>query len=737
MKEKLKKHLPQSVKNFVIDLGVTSLHWMFKSVNFSYRLGHKVYRRALRHSSNFEQSLPPAFSKISAFFTAPPIPPFGLDDLFLFGDNKFSEKENIKTSIIIPVFNKAEYTFQCLRSLFREIDLSTSEIIIIDNNSTDETAKLLDFLGNKIRVIKNSKNKGFVEACNQGAAQARGQYLVFLNNDTLVQKNWLETLLKTFDNDKLVGAVGSMIIYPDGHLQEAGAVIWRDATADTYGWQENPAELRYNFAREVDYCSGASLMISKNLFDQIGGFDMRFAPAYYEDTDLCMSVLAAGFKVIYQPASKIIHYEAVTSGKDTSSGFRKFLEINRHKFYAKWREVLEREHFPEDRRKLEIYADRKKGQNVVVFFNEVPKPDRESGSVRLTAILDALNKNSRVTLVYIHKHAGDEKYQDYFGEKGIEVVWIVDFNSRFKYKKCDVAILCYPKVADFIYPKVRRKFPDAKIIYDTVDVHYLRLEREFEITGDKNFLDEAKMFKRIELETVRKVDQTWCVTEDDKNHLLREVPDAKIEIVPNIHALEKRGKSFAERRDLFFIGSFNHRPNLDAVKFFLDEIFPKVLQKIPGVKFHIVGNNPPPELFALGSESVEVAGFVVDPKSFFENSRVFVAPLRYGAGMKGKLGQAFSHGLPVVTTKIGAEGMNLTHEKDVLIADEPENFAAEIVRLYTDETLWRKLSDNSYLYIQNNFTPEIIAKKISDGIEKLSGVKMLTGESKNFEANKK
>lgn len=737
MKEKLKKHLPQSVKNFVIDLGVTSLHWIFKSINFSYRAGHKVYRRALRHSSGFEQSLPPAFAKISDFFSASPVPPFGLQDLFLFGENSLTAAENIKTSIIIPVFNKAEYTFQCLRSLFLEIDLSTTEIIVIDNNSTDETAKLLDFLGTKIRVVKNVENKGFVEACNLGAALAKGEYIVFLNNDTLVQPGWLVSMLETFDRDERVGAVGSMIIYPDGHLQEAGAVIWNDGTAATYGWAENPREPRYNFAREVDYCSGASLMISKKLFEKIGRFDMRYAPAYYEDTDLCMSVRAEGYKVIYQPASKIIHYEGVTSGTNTSSGYKRFQEINRHKFFAKWREVLERDHFPADKKFLEIASNRRKGQDIVVFFNEVPKFDRESGSVRLTAILDALNKSNRVTLVYIHKHAGDEYYENFFGEKGIEIVWIVDFNSRFKHKKCDVAILCYPKVADYIYPKVRRKFPAAKIIFDTVDVHYLRLEREYEITGDKQFLSQAKMFKRMEIETVRKADQTWCVTENDKNHLLREVPDAKIEIVPNIHALESRGKTFAERRDLFFIGSFNHRPNLDAVKFFLGEIFPLVRAKIPGVKFRIVGNNPPPELFALGSDSVDVAGFVVDPKSFFETSRVFVAPLRYGAGMKGKLGQAFSYGLPVVTTAIGAEGMNLTHEKGVLIADEAENFAAEIVRLYTDETLWQNLSDNSYAYIENNFTPEIIAGKIYNGIEKLSGRKLPGSENRDFGANLK
>ena len=248
----------------------------------------------------------------------------------------------------------------------------------------------------------------------------------------------------------------------------------------------------------------------------------------------------------------------------------------------------------------------------------------------------------------------------------------------------------------------------------------MRLRREFELTGDKSFLKESENFKRIETQMAQSSDQIWCVTGEDEKYIREIVPGANVEIIPNIHDLNNRGKSFADRRDLFFIGSFNHRPNADAVKFFVKEVFPRVLDELPDVKFRVAGNNPPDELLELNSENVKIEGFVEDVAPFFEGCRVFVAPLRYGAGMKGKIGQAFSYGLPTVTTAVGAEGMRLTGEKDVLIADDAETFAAEIVRLYQTEKLWQKLSDNCYRYIEENFTPEIIRRKIFAELGKIS-----------------
>jgi glycosyltransferase involved in cell wall biosynthesis len=583
---------------------------------------------------------------------------------------------------------------------------------------------MLAQLGARVRVIRNADNKGFVEACNSGAAAARGDFLVFLNNDTIVQPDWLSSLVETVKADETVGAVGSMLIFPDGRMQESGGIVWRDATGHLYGYGEHPEDLRFNFRREVDYCSGASLLVPKDLFNSMGGFDMRYAPAYYEDTDLCMSVRAANRKVIFQPLSKAIHFEGATAGRDTNAGFKRFQEINRQKFFDKWQTVLEREHLPQNKNNIELASNRARGQKIAVVFNEVPKPDADSGNVRMFAILEFLSKHYRVVFVPLHKRANDAEYEKRLGNLGVETVWIVDFDKRYANEKFDYVMLCYPHIAYYVYPTFKRMFPRARFIFDTVDVHFVRLEREYELTGDKLFAKEAGQFKQIETRLAEDCDQVWCVTENDKTHLQAVAPGAKIEIVPNIHTLGRRGKSFAERRDLLFIGNFRHRPNVDAIYYFLDKIFPLVSREIPDARFRIVGSYAPPEIFQLNSETILVEGFVPNIEPLFESCRVFAAPLRYGAGMKGKIGQALSFGLPTVTTGIGAEGMNLTDGREILIADEPEQFAEAVTRLYQSAELWQTLSDNGFRFIKENFSPPVIDKKIEIALEKISGAEI-------------
>ena len=714
-KENSTNKLLLPVKEVAKKISVRLLRASLQTARAAYRLSQRVSHFAERQGFDFERELPPVFSRF--LNNSQNIEPFDASDFLLLAQAS-AAPQTVKTSIIILVYNKVEFTFQCLRSLFREVDLTENEIIVIDNASSDETPRLLELLKTKIRVIRNEDNKGFVGGCNQGAAAARGKYVVFLNNDTIVRPRWLDALTETIEADEIVGAVGSMLIYPNGHIQEAGGIVWSNAAAANYGSGENPRDLRFNFAREVDYCSGASLLLKKELFERLGGFDTRFAPAYYEDTDLCMSVRAAGYKVIYQPESRLIHFEGATAGTNTQSGYKRFQEINRHKFYDKWRDRLEREHLAADKKNISAASNRRRGRLITVFFHQVPRPDSDSGSVRMFDILRALSRSNRVVLVNIHKNKNDAVYEKQLGRIGVEVVWIVNLPKRFHNDKCYAAILCYPDVADLMLPKVRKMFPEAKLIYDTVDIHFVRLGREFQLTGDKHTAETAEQNKVVETRLARAASQVWCVTEDDKKFLQAVAPTAKIEVIPNIHALHNRGKSFTERRNLIFIGSFAHRPNGDAVTYFVNEIFPFVLEKLPDVQFHIVGSDPPPELFALNSSNVRVEGFVRDVNPLFESCRVFVSPLRYGAGMKGKIGQAFAFGLPTVTTRIGAEGMNLTDGQEVLIADESAHFADQIVRLYQSPELWQRLSDNGYRYIEENFSPQVIDSKVTAAVEK-------------------
>ncbi len=251
-----------------------------------------------------------------------------------------------RVSIVIPVYNKALYTYNCLRSVAREDPEVAKEVIVVDNASSDDTPQLLANLQGAARVVRNTHNNGFVGACRQGADVAQGEFILFLNNDTQVRPGWLAAMLAVMDADARVGVTGSKLIYPDDMLQEAGGIIFSDASGCNYGRRADPTLPYFNLSREVDYCSGASLMIRTALWQQLGGFDERYAPAYYEDTDLCFATRAAGYKVWFCHDSEVIHHEGITAGTDVNSGYKAYQTINREKFIAKWRAVLEQEHCP-------------------------------------------------------------------------------------------------------------------------------------------------------------------------------------------------------------------------------------------------------------------------------------------------------------------------------------------------------------------------------------------------------
>jgi len=617
---------------------------------------------------------------------------------------EIASSDNPLVSIIIPAYNQFAYTFNCLESL--SVNLSPDlayEVIIVNDASTDDTLEQLATLVKGIKVLTNAENSGFIRSCNYGASQAKGQYLYFLNNDTRILENCLESLLKLIVNNPQVGAVGSKLIYANSKQQEAGGIIWNSADGWNYGRLDSPDEPEYNYVRPVDYCSGASLLVPTYLFKQLGGFSQDFIPAYYEDTDLCFALRELGYQVLYQPQSNVIHYEGITSGTDLSSGIKQYQVINQTKFREKWSKVLTK-HLDNDANNVPKAARRLQGKpTILVIDSYVPLYDRESGCVRLLNILKLLLNLGYSVIFFPDNGYPEQPYTCVLQQLGIEVIYGTPqrYNLEEKLIKylplIDGVWLCRPELCDKYMDLIRLK-TKAPIIYDTIDLHFLRLKRQ------KDYLDPSyqntswswETYQKLELNYANQAEATVVVTEDEKQ-VLSSLGVKNVWVIPNIHeeiSLSEK-VAFDQRSGLVFIGSYNHPPNIDAVKWLCLEIMPLVWASRPDITVNLLGSNLKDEVKELANDQVIVTGYVPEVEPYFQKSRIFVAPLRFGAGMKGKIGQSLSLGLPTITTKIGAEGMGLIDHQDVLIADTAEEFARAVIELYDNMELWQKLADNS------------------------------------------
>jgi GT2 family glycosyltransferase/glycosyltransferase involved in cell wall biosynthesis len=628
---------------------------------------------------------------------------------------EFPRHETVEVSIIIPVHNQISFTRACLGSIQEQNDELSIEVIVVDDCSTDATAEEISRLPGLV-YLQNATNEGFIAACNRGASIARGEYLVFLNNDTIVTKGWLANLRDTFLQEAQAGLVGSKLVYPDGRLQEAGGIIWRDASGWNRGKFEDPSKPEYNYLRQVDYCSAASIMVRQSTFKEVAGFDPKYAPAYYEDTDLAFKIAQRGLKVLYQPLSEVIHYEGVTSGTDTATGTKKHQTINREIFLSTWRQVLAGKPNNGD---LEAFDRPREGKKrVLVIDHHLPTPDRDSGSLRMSQILEILHGlGHRVTFIPDNL-ANISPYTANLQKRGIEVVYYPYLKSVREYlerngRLFDVIILSRCDFARKHIGNVRAHASQARVIFDTVDLHFLREAGEAALTRDPAIQCKATEKEKLEFSLIDETDETWVVSEYERDLLRHQRPGKSIQIVSNIVEAPGSSTPFSLRRGFLFIGSFQHPPNLDAVIFFAREVYPLIRNRLPTETFFIIGGNPPPAVLALASEHVVVTGFQADVRPFFDGVKLSVAPLRWGAGVKGKINQSMGYGVPVVTTSVGAEGMRLTDREEILIADDPQSFARAMIELYESEELWTRISEKGLAKTRAMYSTEAARASLS------------------------
>ncbi len=626
-------------------------------------------------------------------------------------------ESNPLVSIIIPAYNQWDYTYGCICSILDKVKDCQYEIILADDNSSDETRKASQIFTNIVHV-RNPVNLGFLKNCNNAAKHARGEFIVFLNNDTQVMENWLEELLICIQSDEKIGLVGSKLLYQDGRLQEAGGIVWRDGNAWNYGrLDEDPSKPEYNYIKEVDYISGASIMVRKNLWNVIGGFDERYTPAYCEDSDLCFSLRKLGYKVVFNPFSEIIHFEGISHGTNTDQGIKQYQIINQNKFKEKWHDELQKQCHSESL--LFKARDRSFGKKTILVIDHyVPTFDKDAGSRTMFNFLTTLSD-----LGFHIKFLGDnfcqmQPYTSILQKIGVEVLYGGSYKKHWKnfmrdnINFVDFVLLSRAHISQKYLEYIKDNKLDVKTVYYGHDLGFIRLEQQYNLDENKDLLEEVKYSKSIEGYMYENCDYSLVcsITEMDKISLLW--PNAITKLVPAFYfPLDGIVNKCSNRDGLLFVGGFAHYPNINAVIWFLENIY-SYFDKL-GIKFMVAGSNIPKNILDYGSKYKHLEFYLnVSDKELddlYQIARVAVIPLKLGAGVKGKVIEAMSKGVPTVGTSIAYDGLPNFAKLHLDHSDDVDLFINHVNKLLNNDELWNKSSKDGLEYVKQNFSKDAMA----------------------------
>jgi GT2 family glycosyltransferase len=626
----------------------------------------------------------------------------------------FPRPEHPAVSIVVVTFNQVGHTYACLEALLAHADVPY-ELVVVDNASSDATPRLLERLPH-VTVHRNDANVGFGKACNQGAQAARGEFLLLLNNDARIAPGCLSALVDAARADPRCGAVGGKLVWPDGRLQEAGAIVWQDGTAVGYGRGSDPTAPEFSYRREVDYCSGALLLVRRELFAELGGFDDRFAPAYYEDADLCLEIRRRGHRVLYEPRARALHHEHGSSS--TEEAWAQIVR-NHERFAEKWKDDLAH-HQPRSPGATLRARERAHRPRLLVIDDRVPTSDVGSGYPRSHAILRLLRQRDYpVTFFPSHDPTPYEPWRSEFQRLGVEMICDGRRFSDFATERAgiyDVVFVSRPHNFAAVRPDITRCFSRAVVIYDAEALFFVREEAKTSIPTGPDGVDVAAR-QRQELDLLRYAHLVVTVSEREKRLLARAAPEFEGQIAVWGHPVESRPtpRSFADRRDLLFLGSFfaERSPNEDALEFLVREVLPLVARRVD-CRLHVVGYKAWETVAHLASDRVEIVGYAADLTPWYDKSRVFVVPHRYSAGIPLKLCEAMARGLPAAVSELTALQLGVEDGKQVLVGRNPAELADAIVKLHQDEATWNDLRKSALDFVHRRHDPKTLGRALDD-----------------------
>jgi len=593
-------------------------------------------------------------------------------------------------SVIVVVWNRAELTFKCLQAVARQADVPL-EIIVVDNASSDDTRRLLD-RASGLTAIRNPTNVGFTVAANLGAKAARGEFLLFLNNDAVLASDCIGHLVATARRSSAIGAVGGKLVYPDGRLQEAGSIVWSDGSCEAYGRGGDPGAPEFNFERRVDFCSGALLLTRRGLFNRLGGFDERYRPAYYEDADYCARLWTNGLSVVYQPKAVAIHQEFGSAASPDAG-----IELQRAR-----RPIFAMRHS----RWLSSQSSRVDGplaarshphrQPAVALIDDAaPNPAKGAGFPRSAALVEALEGLGYLVTIYATAEGSRTAPKGRLstveivagGPHGLRAFFASrpDFHS---------VIVSRPHNMQYVKAAVGSDLSALHMpcIYDAEAIFALREVGRRELAGTPVPPSEREQMIDAELRLARGCAAVVAVSERERA-LFAEASIPKVSVLAHAVDAVATPNAFERRRSVLFVGAFSaESPNEDAALHLCREVLPAFRALNLTAPLVIAGAGITDRIKAAGP-TVSWHADVDDLTAFYDDARVFVAPTRYGAGIPLKVIEAASRGVPIVATPLVAWQLGWQNGVELLTAADPEEFARAIAALYDDERAWNRLRE--------------------------------------------
>lgn len=648
-----------------------------------------------------------------------------LDDFLRGGTLALPAAAKPVVSIVLVLFNRAELTLQCLRSIAEHAGPDV-EVVIVDNASSDATSAVLARVRGA-KTIRNDTNLGFLLACNAGVAASTGEHVLLMNNDAELLPGAVAPALERLAEDPAVGVVGGPILALDGALQEAGCIVWPDGSCQGYGRGDDPQQGAYRFRRDVDFVSGAFLLTPRRVWDEVGGFDESFAPAYFEDVDYCLSVRAAGYRVAYEPRAAVVHYEYGSAASPEDA--RNQMRVNRTRLLEKHAPALAAlpERAGESVARARA-ADRHQ-RRVLLVDDRVPFPFTGAGAPRTRAMVQALRDLGFFVTLY--------------PKLPVEGTW----DDVYRVLPPDVEVMAGHTIEDLPgFLRERRGYyeavvvsrhhnmeavqamlddePDllggARLVYDAEAVSALREVEELRLRG--RAVSDGEVAGRVaaEVHLARAAELVLAVSPDEAKHFASRT-DARVAVLGHAVDTELTPAGFTERRGFLFVANLaaEHSPNTDGLLWFLDRVWPDLREELgEATDLVVAGRMTCSALLRRQDPGVACVGAVDDLRGVYDAARVFVAPIRFSAGIPLKVVDAAARGVPVAATDLLARQLGWRPERELLTApvSDVDTFVEACVRLHTEEPVWTAVREAAAEVVARDYSMGRFARTLAEAI---------------------